>query len=74
MVRGRREQRVPGRLAIHMGMHIDPAGRHQLARGIDLAPARAQSTAEGAVKAEVLPEFVEGEDVAVGERRFIGNV
>ena len=42
--------------------------------GIDLTPARAQSTAERAVKAEVFPKLVKGKDIAVGERGVIGNV
>ena len=33
----RRQQRVPHRLAVVMGMHVDPAGRDQQAGGIDLA-------------------------------------
>ena len=42
--------------------------------GIELAPARAQGTVEGAIEAKVFPEYMEGEDVAAGARRFIGNV
>src|SRR6186713_2026101 len=36
--RGRCEDRIPGRLAIIMGVHIDPARRDQPAVGLDLAP------------------------------------
>ncbi len=35
-----REQRVPHRLPIVMGVHVDPAGRHQQSIGVDLAPRR----------------------------------
>jgi hypothetical protein len=37
----RTEQRVPHRLPVVMGVHVDPAGRHQQSRGVDLAPSRA---------------------------------
>src|SRR5262252_6190089 len=36
----RPEQRVPHRLSIVMRVHVDPAGRHQQTRGVDLAPSR----------------------------------
>ena len=42
----RRQQRVPHRLPVIMGVHIDPARRHQEAGGVDLAPARTQPAAD----------------------------
>ncbi len=36
----RRQQRIPHRLAVVMGVHVDPAGRDQKAAGVDLAPGR----------------------------------
>ncbi|OIQ72076.1 hypothetical protein GALL_463030 [mine drainage metagenome] len=42
--------------------------------GIDLAAPRPQCAAQGAVEAEVFPELVQRKDIAVGERRVIGNV
>src|SRR5262249_39937665 len=36
----RPEQRVPHRLPVVMRVHVDPAGRHQQPRGVDLAPSR----------------------------------
>src|SRR5262245_46081951 len=37
---GGREQRIPHRLPVVMGMHVDPAGRNQKARGVEVAPRR----------------------------------
>jgi hypothetical protein len=37
---GRRQHRVPGRLAVIVGVHVDPAGGDQQSVGIDLALAR----------------------------------
>ncbi len=42
--------------------------------GIDLAAPRSQRAAQGTVEAKILPELVQGKDVAIGERSFIGNV
>ena len=41
-----RDQRVPHRLAVVMGVHVDPAGRDQEARGVDLALAGALLAAD----------------------------
>ena len=46
MPRRRREFLVPRRLAVIMRVHIDPAGRHQHAVGLDLAPAGPGLTAD----------------------------
>src|SRR5260370_32398911 len=43
----RRKIRVPERLAVVMGVDIDPSGRHQQAAGVDFAPARPSLAADG---------------------------
>src|ERR1700745_3594153 len=40
------EQRIPNRLPVIMRVHVDPAGRYQQARCIDLAPSRAKFAAD----------------------------
>ena len=42
----RRQQRVPHRLAVVMGVHVDPAGRDHEAGGVDVAPGRALLAAD----------------------------
>ena len=63
----RREQRIPHRLAVVMGVHVDPAGRDHEARGVDLALAGALLAADRGDAAAC------DRDVA-GERRFAGAV
>jgi hypothetical protein len=41
-----RQQRVPHRLPVVMRVHVDPAGRNQEARGVDLAPGRSSFAAD----------------------------
>gem|GEM_PF-2386485 len=53
--------------------------RHWSARqlrclGINLVPTQAQSTAEGAIEAQVFSGCMGREDVATGARKFMGNV
>src|SRR5262249_48899432 len=64
---GRREQRIPHRLAVVMGMHVDPARRDEQAIGIDLAPRRSLLAAHGS-NAIVLDR-----DIAA-ERRLAGPI
>ncbi len=42
----RREHRVPGRLAVVMGVDVDPAGGDEMAGGVDVAPGRAGLAAD----------------------------
>ena len=46
----RRQQRIPHRLPVIVRMHVDPSGRDQQARGVDLAPARPLLTATAAMR------------------------
>ena len=43
---GGRDERVPGRLAVIVGVDVDEARRHDQARGVDLAPAGAELGAD----------------------------
>ena len=42
----RSEQRIPHRLSVVVRVHVDPAGRHQQARRVDLAPSGTQLAAD----------------------------
>ena len=51
---------------------VEHHGAHESLR-IDPALARAQGPAERAVKAEILPKLMQGEDIAKGSRRLVGD-
>jgi hypothetical protein len=64
---GRRQVGIPGGLAVVVGVHVDPAWRHQLVPGVDLAPAAAGHLADGDDAAVVYGDVT-------GEARTAGAV
>ena len=63
----RRQQRIPHRLAVIMGVHVDPARRDHQARGVDLALA-------GALLAADRGDAAAGDRHVARERRLAGAV
>ncbi len=69
VVGGRAAQRVPGGLAVHVGVHVHPARGEQFARGVDFLPAGACDRAHGGNLAAA-DRQVPGEGTACRYRRL----
>ena len=67
VVGGRAEVRVPGHLAVVVRVHVDPAGRHDRAAGVDLAPGGTELAAD-------LGDAAVGDAEVAGEARLAAAV